>query len=182
MIRPDQQLSPHFSFYELTKTSNFEMQESNRDVTDDEFRNIGLLAQFAEGIRHICGDRPLNIHSGRRSLAVNSATRGASDTSQHLRCEAIDFDVAGLTIQETFDMLLQAARDKKFCFGQLIIEECDRGYKNADGTESIGRWVHASVVGTLDPAKVGEAERADWSETEQRFIYTLVDRIKFEEQ
>jgi hypothetical protein len=178
MVRTDAPLSPHFSFYELTVTSQTALQDANRDVTDDEYRKLGLLAQFAEGIRHLCGDRPTRIHSGRRAPAVNAGTQGSSDTSQHLRCEALDFDVIGLTVEEVFNILLQAAREGRFSYGQLIIEQADRGYKNADGTEAVSCWVHASVVGTLDPAKVGLAERAVWSEDEHRFLYTFVDRVR----
>jgi hypothetical protein len=174
-----QQLTEHFQIDELTVTSNAALQAANRVLTDDQIAKLGVLAQHLETIRALCGNTPLNVHSAYRSDAVNGATRGASSTSQHPKCEAADFDVPGQTIDATFLTLLTAARAGTFRFGQLIIEEADRGYKNADGTESISRWVHCSVIGTLNPDHVGQVMKADWNEAEGKFDYTLIDRIKF---
>lgn len=153
----DTKLSEHFSLYELTVTSNDKLQAANRDLTADQCQKLGFLALHAEAIREICGGLPVRIHSGYRADALNAATHGASSTSQHPKCEALDFDVAGQPLDDTFRMLLDAARAGKFRFGQLILEQADRGYKDPDGRESIARWVHCSVVGSLPGAKVGQA-------------------------
>lgn len=173
------QLSEHFSLEELTVTSNAALQDANRVLTDEQKAKLGVLAAHLEAIRALCGAVPLRVHSAYRSDAVNGATRGASSTSQHPKCEAADFDVPGQTVDETFLTLLTAARAGTFKFGQLIIEEADRGYKNADGTESIARWVHCSVIGTLNPAHVGQVMKAAWDEDAGKFVYTLVDTLKF---
>ena len=169
--RPDQQLTKNFRLYELTVTSNANLQEQNRILDDDQLRKLGLLAQFAEGIRHLCGDSQMRIHSGYRCDAVNGATPGSSSTSQHPRCEAIDFDIPGQDLETTFQTLIAAAKDGKFCFGQLIMEAAHRDY-------GVARWVHASVVGTLDPEKVGAVERAE-AGADNVFVYQAVDKINF---
>lgn len=148
----DRPLTPHFSLYELTKTNNAALQERNRDLLPDQIEKLTDLAKFAENLRAICGGGPLRIHSGYRSPDLNGATHGSSSTSQHPRCEAIDFDVPGQTIEQSFGTLLMAARTGKLKFGQLIIEEAKRDY-------GVAQWVHASVIGTLDPEKVGEVMR-----------------------
>lgn len=172
-VRPDQQLTKNFRLYELTVTSNADLQAQNRTLTDDQVRKLLALAQFAEGIRHLCGDLPMRIHSGYRCAAVNGDTPGSSSTSQHPRCEAIDFDIPGQDLETTFQTLIAAAKDGKFCFGQLIDEAANRSYGTA-------RWVHASVIGTLDPAKVGQVERAV-AGADNIFVYQGVDKIAFPE-
>ena len=173
----DQQLTPHFSLYELTVTLNAGLQEKNRDLTPDHVAKLAALAAHAETLRGVCGGTPLRVHSGYRCPELNGDTPGSASTSQHPKCEAIDFDVPGQTVEQTYAMVLAAARASRFKFGQIILEEADRGYKDATGVESIAKWVHCSVVGTLDPEKVGQVllmnEGAD-----KKLHYTLVTQIK----
>lgn len=171
ILRDNQQLRPHFSLYELTVTTNADLQEQNRTLDDDQMGKLNVLAQFAEGLRHLCGDVPLRVHSGYRCAGVNGATLGASSTSQHPKCEALDFDVPGQTIEQTFQTLYQAAKDGKLCFGQLIIEEADRDY-------GVAKWVHCSVIGTLNPDHVGQVLRAA-AGPDGKFAYTLIERLDF---
>lgn len=176
----DAQLSPHFSFFELTVTSNAALQADNRDVTPEELEKLRHLASdLCEPVRELCGGTPVRVHSGRRSPAVNGATKGASTTSQHPRCEAIDFDVPGQSVEDTFTTLLAAARGGRFHFGQLILEAADRGYKNEDGTESVARWVHCSVAGTLAPERVGQVMKANWNAERGKFDYVLMETVRW---
>lgn len=172
------QLTPHFSLDELTVTNNAALQAKNRILTGEQVAKLEQLAQHCERMRDICGGLPLRVHSGYRSPDLNDATHGSSSTSQHPRCEAVDFDVPGQTLEDSFNHLLEAARAGKFQFGQLIIEEADRGYKDPDGQESIARWVHCSVIGTLDPAKVGQVMKMQAGE-DGKPHYVLIDQIKF---
>ena len=174
----NQQLSEHFSLYELTVTSNDALQAKNRELTDEQVAKLKALAGHCENIRALCGNTALRVHSGYRSPDLNTATKGSSSTSQHPRCEAIDFDVPGQTIEESFNALLDAARAGKFKFGQLIIEQTDRGYKNPDGTESIAKWVHCSLIGTLDPTKVGQVMRMKTGD-DGKPGYTMIDKLNF---
>lgn len=174
----DEQLSPHCSLFEITVTSNAALQVANRDLSGtvvDELRQTA--EEVVEPVREICGGTPIRIHSGYRSPAVNGATQGASSTSQHPKGEAIDFDIPGQTVEDSFTAILTAARAGKFRFGQLILEAADRGYKSADGTESISRWVHCSRIGTLAPEHVGQVMKANWNAALKKFDYTLVERL-----
>lgn len=178
MTREDQKLSDHFGLFELTITSNAALQDANRDLTDDQVAKLKALADHCEAMRALCGGTALRVHSGYRSPALNGATLGSSSTSQHPRCEAVDLDVPGQTIEDTFNTLLTAARAGNFKFGQLIIEEADRGYKDENGQEVVARWVHCSVIGTLDTAKVGQVLKMQ-AGPNGKPVYTLIDQIKF---
>jgi zinc D-Ala-D-Ala carboxypeptidase len=177
---PDMKLSDHFSLYELTTTSNAALQEKNRELDNAQVQKLATLALQCEAIRKICGEFPLRVHSGYRSLSLNGATKGASTTSQHPRCEAVDFDVSGQPLEDTFNKLLDAARAGEFSFGQLILESADRGYKDADGRESIAHWVHCSVIGTLPPEKVGQAMKMV-AGADGKQHYELVEKLTFKE-
>lgn len=168
----DRNLSPHFSLYELTVTSNADLQAANRELTAEQLIKLQHLADHCEKIRELVG-RPVKIHSGFRSDALNGATIGSSSTSQHPRCEAVDLDVPGQTVLETFELLLAAAKAGKFAFGQLIIESARRPYGAVE-------WLHCSVIGTLDRAKVGQVMRMIADDSGKPH-YELVCKLEFKE-
>lgn len=167
---PSFQLSEHFSLGELTVTSNAALQGVNRLLSDTQLQKLTKLARHAEGIRRICG-LPVRIHSGFRSLALNGATAGSSKTSQHPKCEAIDFDIIGMSLEDAFTKLRAEAAAGRFVFGQLILECAQRDY----GTS---RWLHCSVIGTMDQSKVGQV--LTMVEKDGIYVYELVEQIKFE--
>lgn len=177
---PDMKLSAHFSLYELTATSNAALQAKNRELTTAQMQNLVTLAYHCEAIREICGGLSVRVHSGYRSQDLNGATKGASSTSQHPRCEAVDFDVAAQSLEESFGLLLSAARMGRFRFGQLILEQADRGYKDADGKPSIARWLHCSVIGTLSPEKIGQVLRMT-AGMDGKQHYELIGKLTFKE-
>src|SRR6266566_8489589 len=109
-----QLLSPHFSFEELTVTSNASLQSLNRLVDDAQMGKLIVLANHCEEMREICGDKTMIIHSGYRNPDINSITPGSSPTSQHPRCEAVDFNVVEQDLEETFNLLLSEARAGNF--------------------------------------------------------------------
>jgi zinc D-Ala-D-Ala carboxypeptidase len=170
LLRLDEQLSPHFSLFELTTTSNKKLQEENRTLTYEQMCRLIILANHAESIREICGNAPVRVHSGYRSDSLNGATSGSSSASQHPRCEALDMDVMNQSVEDTFNKLLAAARVGKFKFGQLIIEKAGRDY-------GVSQWVHCSIIGTLDTTKVGQVMRM--TEVDGKFNYVLIDHLKF---
>lgn len=173
-MTPDMKLTEHFSLYELTATSNAELQAKNRELTTEQVQKLVALAHHCEAIRGLCGGLALRVHSGYRAPALNGATVGSSSTSQHPRCEAVDFDVAGQEIGETFRLLHEAARAGKFRFGQLIIEAAQRPYGAV-------AWVHCSVVGTLDRAKVGQVMQMK-AGPDGKPHYELVEKLDFPEE
>ncbi len=170
--REDSKLSDHFSLFELTATSTANLQEVNRMLSNNQLKKLKELAAHCELMRSICG-APVVIHSGYRSVLLNGVVKGSASTSQHPRCEAVDFHASGQAVEETFEKLLEAARQQKFKFGQLIIERADRGYSTV-------QWIHCSVIGTLDPAKVGQVMKMV-AGLDGKPHYILIDHLKFSE-
>lgn len=152
-MTPDRILSPHFSLYELTKTSHADLQMENRHVTDEELGKLQLLAYLLEEVQVILGYN-VEIHSGRRFLELNKRV-GGSERSQHMRCEAVDFSKVGPdtyeSVEATFNKLVEAGRKGLVRFGQIILE--------TDGNTREGRrfWVHISLGEPYrDAARCGE--------------------------
>lgn len=169
-LRDDQKLSEHFSLYELTVTTNAPLQQANRTLNDEQVEKLKALAEQAERIRKIC-EAPIVINSGYRGDALNTLTAGSSRTSQHTKCEAIDFYAKGLAHEVVFQKLLDMARQGSFTFGQLILERAARSYGTAT-------WIHCSVIGTLDPVKVGQAMIMN-AGIDGKQHYRLVEQLKF---
>lgn len=129
-------LSPHFSFTELTRTSQTALQDRNREEAQVYIAQLTLLAELLEAIRAHFG-RPLKINSGFRGPAVNAATPGSSKTSQHMRGEAADITIPGV---DDADLRRWIVRDSNLQYGQCILERPP------------GRsWVHISIRGSRDP-------------------------------
>jgi zinc D-Ala-D-Ala carboxypeptidase len=164
----DKKLSDHFSLFEMTITSNMSLQKQNRMLSDNQVQKLEKLSRLAETIRALCS-APILIHSGYRSSNLNEATIGSSSTSQHPKCEAIDFDVKGQEIDATFAKLLAAAKEGKLKFGQLILERAERTY----GTV---KWIHCSVIGTLAPEKIGQVLKME-AGVDGKPLYSLITQI-----
>ena len=129
-------LSPHFSFTELTRTSQTALQDRNREEAQVYIAQLTLLAELLEVVRAHFG-RPLKINSGFRGPAVNAATPGSSKTSQHMRGEAADITIPGV---DDADLRRWIVRDSNLQYGQCILERPP------------GRsWVHISIRGSRDP-------------------------------
>ena len=112
-------VSPHFSFFELTKTGVANLQEANRDVAEKMLRNMYALAWgILEPIR-VHYNRPLLIHSCWRCLMLNLAVKGSSSKSQHCYFQAADLHVEGITSSDLFDWIRFRS---KLPFGQVIHE------------------------------------------------------------
>jgi len=111
-------LSDHFTFEELTATSQTALQGVNRT---EAMRHLPTLTSLAtdllEPIRTHFG-KPLIVHSGFRGPALNTAI-GGSKTSQHMKGEACDFHIEGVSLQDTFDWIKKHSGLK---WGQLIKE------------------------------------------------------------
>lgn len=152
----DKKLSPHVSLFQLTRTDHADLQEENRHVATEEEAKLGAVASLLEVCQVILG-RDLDIHSGRRFLALNKRV-GGSERSQHLKCEAADFSPAGPDTQESidaaFDKLVAAAKEGRLKFGQLIVES------SQFGREGKKFWLHISLGAPYrDKARCGEALR-----------------------
>ena len=88
-------LSPHFTFDELTRTSQTALQAKNRAEAQAFLPSLTELAALLEVIRVHFG-KPLKINSGFRGASVNAGTPGSSKTSQHMKGEAADIEIPGV--------------------------------------------------------------------------------------
>ena len=141
-------LSPHFSFTELTRTSQTALQDRNREEAQVYIAQLTLLAELLEVVRAHFG-RPLKVNSGFRGPAVNAATPGSSKTSQHMRGEAADITIPGV---DDADLRRWIVRESNLQYGQCILERPP------------GRsWVHISIRGTRDPKLCQQALTFDGS-------------------
>ena len=125
------QLSKHFKLAEFTKSQIAARNGLSNLPGAGEVKNLeNVCYEILEPVRaHF--DHPIMITSGFRSLAVNRKL-GSSDSSQHCKGQAVDYEIAGIpNIKVAY--WLQANCD----FDQLILEY----YKPNDGQSG---WVHVS--------------------------------------
>lgn len=95
---------------------------------EEEIKSLKLLCEkILQPLRDAVG-KPIIISSGFRSLLVNTAIGGES-TSQHVKGQAADFHIPGMTNQEIIDLI----RELKLPYDQVIDE-------NLKGKQ----WVHVS--------------------------------------
>lgn len=118
-------LTPHFTLEEMILSqiavrSGIANTPSKRQITS----LTRLCENVLEPLRKLLG-KPIHISSGFRNPKVNSLV-GGSSTSQHMRGEAADITVKGMTPQQLFEFI----RATDLPYDQLIQE--------FDG------WVHAS--------------------------------------
>jgi hypothetical protein len=123
-------LSPHFTFEELTRTSQTALQATNRAEAQAFLPALRELAALLEVIRAHFG-RPVKINSGFRGPSVNAGTPGSSKTSQHTKGEAADIEIPGVDDAELHRWIVM---ESGLRYGQCILERPP------------GRsWVHLSL-------------------------------------
>ena len=125
-------VSPHFSWAELTRTGQTALQATNT-AEAEQYRHAltALATTILEPIRAKFG--PIKITSAFRGKSVNAKV-GGSKTSQHLKGEAADISAPSVTVQELHRWIIE---DSGLHFGQCILEKSspDRPYT----------WVHVSL-------------------------------------
>jgi len=119
------QLSQHFSLEELTFSEYATRHHIDNRPDKVILDRLIITADKMEGVRTICGNRPVSVSSGYRAKMVNAAVGGAS-TSAHPLGYAVDFRVFGLSLAETISLI----KASKLQYDQLIKE--------------FDRWVHIS--------------------------------------
>ena len=133
-------LSPHFSFEELTRTGQKDLQDANRKEGLAYVERLKALAEMLEVIRAKFG--PISVTSAFRGSSVN-ARAGGSKTSQHLVGEAADIG-CGVSDEELHKWIVTESGLK---FGQCILEK-------PPGKS----WVHISLGAPWrDPKRCGES-------------------------
>lgn len=120
------QITPHFSFEEMTKTDTGLHNEPPLAVAGN---LVALCENVMEPIRALLGE-PLVIHSGFRSPGVNKAV-GGDPKSAHMEGRACDFHPLHTNIRLAFEEILESP----IPFDKLIFEEHGRKF-----------WLHVQVA------------------------------------
>lgn len=134
-------LTSHFSLAEMTRSA-LAARRGISNVPDARTRHaLGLVARhILEPVRTRFAV-PFSPSSGYRSLALNRQL-GSADRSQHVRGEAVDFELPGVSNRT----LAQWIADN-LLFDQLILE-C---YRRGDPSSG---WVHCSFAETCARGQV----------------------------
>lgn len=126
------QLSPNFTLAEMTATKTGLQNIPSEAI----IARLTHTAQQMESVRALL-DKPIIVHSGYRSLAVNTAV-GGSATSDHMKGEACDFVCPDFgTPMEVADAILASG----IKYDQLIREGGDH--------TGAGGWVHCSFASPM---------------------------------
>jgi len=126
-------LSTHFSLSELTKSETAIRKGIENEPNEKALANLIILCRsILEPVREHYGI-PFVPNSGFRCLELNRAI-GSSDKSQHVKGEAVDFEIPGIDNKDVALWVMDNCQ-----FDQLILEF----YK--EGEPSSG-WVHCSYV------------------------------------
>ena len=125
-------LSPHFTFEEMTRTGQSALQDANRKEAAAVLPALtALCTTLMEPIRAKFG--PVSVHSGFRGPAVNKAI-GGSTTSQHMVGQACDFHCPGATLDQVMRWICLESGLK---FGQVILE--------GRSPDKPPTWIHISL-------------------------------------
>ena len=130
---PRMQLTPNFWLHEACASGVAERRGIDNDPPIEMIPVLCNTSHGMERIRACVGGRPVVVSSWYRSPAVNSAVGGAA-TSQHVRGEAVDFRVVGMSVVDSARAL--AADRDALGFDQLILEYPQRQ----------SPWVHVSFA------------------------------------
>ena len=122
-------LSPNFTFAELTYTDHREFDNTPNDA---QLANLVRLAEFLEQVKVVLGGKPIMINSAYRSAEVNRAVGSKTDKSQHRLGCAADFRVPGMTPDEVVRAIIAA---------ELPYDQCIKEFD---------RWTHCSIPNTED--------------------------------
>lgn len=144
--RRDIMLTPNFSLKEVITTSHSDID--NWPTEPETVQKLQYCcANILEKVRAHYG-RPVRVNSGYRSPALNKRV-GGSTTSQHMKGEAMDFEIDGLANGEICTWI-----KSNLVFDQLILEFHTLGDPNSG-------WVHCSVVPVGNRREVLTAVRRD---------------------
>lgn len=131
------QLTPHFTFEELTHTDHRTLDNTptehekciidGKEVTVNAVANLTRLANFLEQVKVVLGNKPIIVNSAFRSEAVNTAV-GSKNTSDHRRGCAADIRVPGMTPDQVVRAIIASGLPY-----QQVIREFDR-------------WTHVAIT------------------------------------
>ena len=133
------ELSPHFTTAEMTRTAVRRFAEINAVLSPTEEASLrALCTTLLEPIRAHFG-RPIFVHSGFRCPDLNAAI-GGSKTSQHMKAEAVDFDIPGVPLTDVWAWIW---KESGLAYGQCLLEGHVQGKPG---------WIHLSLGEPWRPA------------------------------
>lgn len=151
-------LSDNFSLQEFLKSQTAERRGIDNSPANWQIENMRRVANnVLQPVRNYWG--PTVITSGFRCLELNRAI-GSSDSSQHRKGQAADFEVPGYTNLEVAEWV----RDN-LSFDQLILE----AYNPVQGPNS--GWIHVSFVSEAENRK--EVMTAEFTNGQANYYYGL---------
>tara|TARA_R110000737_G_scaffold124800_1_gene157181 strand:- start:2012 stop:2470 length:459 start_codon:yes stop_codon:yes gene_type:complete len=125
-------LSSNFTLAEYSKSNTALRMNIDNEPSDEHLEcAIRLFHNVIQPVRDQFGST--TISSGYRSSELNEAI-GGSQTSQHSKGQACDFECRGVDNKETAEWIID-----NLDFDQLILEFYDEGDANSG-------WIHCSYV------------------------------------
>lgn len=127
------QLSPNFSYEEMTATS---IRGIDNNPSGTELANLKVTASKMEEVRALLG-YPINVNSGYRSPGVNKAVGSTAKNSEHMQGKAVDFICPKYGNPR---QIVEKIKSSNISFNQLILE--------------FDSWVHISFSPGTDKKQV----------------------------
>lgn len=130
-------LTPNFSLWEMIRSETATAKKIFNLPNEAGIERLRLLAvNILQPVRNFF-ERPVRINSGYRSPVLNASISGkASKTSQHMKCEAADFEIMGVD-----NFVLAQWISKNLDYDQLILE-----FYGNDKSDPNDGWVHCSYT------------------------------------
>tara|TARA_Y100001938_G_C7929060_1_gene348412 strand:- start:297 stop:752 length:456 start_codon:yes stop_codon:yes gene_type:complete len=133
-------LSKHFTLGELTKSSTADRRGIENVPNESEIDSLRLVCEnVLEPVREHF-KVPMTPSSGFRCLELNTAI-GSSSTSQHVKGQAVDFEVQGIANDYLAKWIMENVD-----YDQVILEF----FKQEDPNSG---WVHCSYVNEKENRK-----------------------------
>jgi|TARA_R100001132_G_C3230605_1_gene65404 zinc D-Ala-D-Ala carboxypeptidase len=146
-------LSEHFTLGELSKSQTALRKGIKNDPdSDDILRLKALCENILEPVRKEY-NRPITPSSGFRCLELNRAI-GSSDKSQHVKGEAVDFVISGIS-----NMEVACWMKEELDYDQLILEF----FKEEEANSG---WIHCSYVKSENRKKALQFDGHTWRSLE----------------
>jgi len=131
-------LSDNFTLWEMVRS---ETAHARKIFNIPNEAGIEKLRQVCLNVLQVVRNnfkRPVRVNSAYRSPKLNAVVRGASKTSQHMRCEAVDFEIMGMDNYELAKWV-----SENLLYDQLLLE-----FYGDDSNDPNDGWVHVSYTAT----------------------------------
>jgi hypothetical protein len=150
-------ISENFTLEELIKSQEAIRQGLSNIPNEEQINNLKLLCEnILEPVR-LFFNKPVSISSGYRSAEL-CLKIGSSNTSQHTKGQAADFEIFGVPNKEVSDWIIQNLN-----FDQCILEFWNENEPNSG-------WVHCSYNVKGNRKQYLQAQKLNG-----RVVYTVLE-------